>query len=188
MRFFIKAQITAALLVVFYCSLSFAGEEFAPTDTLIVFPLTGFSFEYELNLPGTPETIFDAVTGDISGWWDHSFSEEPLKFYIEPKPGGGFYEIINENGDGFRHAEVIACERGKLLRFQGPLGLSGRAVTMVHSYEFVPVGNDSTKMKLSVHAMGEFSEGLPKIIKGVWKHFLIERLKPYIEAGKNLNR
>ncbi|HEY6436282.1 MAG TPA: hypothetical protein VIY47_06805 [Ignavibacteriaceae bacterium] len=30
-----------------------------------------FTFEKEVILPGTPEVIFDAVTGDISGWWDH---------------------------------------------------------------------------------------------------------------------
>ena len=32
-----------------------------------------FSFDKEVTLPGTPDIIFDAVTGDISGWWDHSY-------------------------------------------------------------------------------------------------------------------
>ncbi len=32
-----------------------------------------FSFDKQVTLPGTPEVIFDAVTGDISGWWDHSY-------------------------------------------------------------------------------------------------------------------
>ena len=52
-----------------------------------------FSFEKNITVPGTPEEVFDAATGDISPWWDHSFSENPMRFYIEPKPGGGFYEI-----------------------------------------------------------------------------------------------
>ena len=55
-----------------------------------------FSFEKIVNLPGTPEDIFDAATGDISGWWDHSFSGNPKKFYLEAKPGGGFYEIFDD--------------------------------------------------------------------------------------------
>lgn len=67
-------------------------------------PLTvgGFSFVLALTLPGAPEAIYDAVTGDISGWWDHSFSEKPARFYIEPKPGGGFWEIFDESG-AWRH-------------------------------------------------------------------------------------
>ena len=52
-----------------------------------------FAIEHTLVLPGTPETLYDALTGDISGWWDHTFSERPAKFYIEAKPGGGFWEI-----------------------------------------------------------------------------------------------
>mgnify|MGYP003380710094 CR=1 FL=1 len=29
-----------------------------------------FAFDKEVTLPGTPEQIFDAATGDISAWWD----------------------------------------------------------------------------------------------------------------------
>jgi len=46
-----------------------------------------FSFDKEITLPGTPVEIFDAVTGDISGWWDHHMSENPKEFFIEPVPG-----------------------------------------------------------------------------------------------------
>jgi hypothetical protein len=50
----------------------------------------GFIVEHQLVLPGSPESVFDAVTADISAWWDHSFPESPRKLYIDPKPGGGF--------------------------------------------------------------------------------------------------
>lgn len=149
-------------------------------------PLGAFAVEHELVLPGTPDVIYDAVTGDISGWWDHNFSGKPAQFYIEPKPGGGFWEIFGDSGDGMKHAEVILAQRGKLLRFDGPLGLSGRALQMVHTYTFEPVGQDSTRLKVSVHASGEVEDGLPAIIDRVWYHFLFERLKPYVEAGKHL--
>ena len=145
-----------------------------------------FSFEQELTLPGSPEVIYDAITGDISGWWDHSFSEKPLRFYIEPRPGGGFYEIFDESGDGVLHATVIVANRGEMLRFDGPLGLSGRAIQLVCSYEFERAGADSTRLKLSVHAAGETEEGLKDVVSGVWHHFLVERFKPYVESGKHL--
>ncbi|MCK7528497.1 MAG: hypothetical protein MZV64_68495 [Ignavibacteriales bacterium] len=72
-----------------------------------------FSFDKEVTLPGTPEVIFDAVTGDISGWWDHSFTDNPKEFYIEPVPGGGFWEIFDDEGNGVLHARVIYADRGK---------------------------------------------------------------------------
>ena len=145
-----------------------------------------FSFEQELRLPGPPEAIYDAISGDISGWWDHSFSNPPARLYLEAKPGGGFTEIFNERGDGALHATVIYAERGKLLRFDGPLGLSGKAIQLVCSYEFKPAGPDSTRLTLSVHGSGEVEEGVPKVVEGVWHHFLFERFKPYVESGRHL--
>jgi hypothetical protein len=142
-----------------------------------------FSFEQQITLPGTTTQIYDAITGDISGWWDHSFSEKPYKLYIDAVPGGGFYEIFNASGDGVKHATVIYSDRGKMLRFDGPLGLSGRAIQMVTTYEFSEAGTDSTTLKLSVHGSGEIEEGLPATIESVWHHFLFERFKPYVEGG-----
>lgn len=145
-----------------------------------------FTFAKEVILPGTPEQIFDAATGDISGWWDHSFSDNPKKFFIEAKPGGGFYEIFDDEGNGVLHATVIYSQRGKMIRFDGPLGLSGRAVQIVTTYEFSEAGKDSTLMKVSVHGSGEMEEGMPAIVEKVWEHFIFERFEPYIKAGKHL--
>ncbi len=147
-----------------------------------------FAFQQQVTLPGKPEIIYDAITGDISGWWDHSFSDKPAKFYIEPKPGGGFYEIFDASGDGVLHATVTFAQRGKLLRFEGPLGLTGTAFSGVYSYNFAPVGTDSTRLVLDVHGAGEVAEGIPAIVESVWRHFLVERFKPYVEAGKHLKK
>jgi hypothetical protein len=140
-----------------------------------------FSFEQQLAVPGTPENIYDAMTGDISGWWDHSFSDKPYKLYIDAKPGGGFYEIFDESGDGALHATVILAQRGKVLRFEGPLGLSGKAINLVCTYNFTALGADSTTLKLSVHGSGEIEPQVPAIVEQVWHHFLFERFKPFIE-------
>lgn len=149
--------------------------------------LGGFAVEHELVLPGSPETIYDAITGDVSGWWDHTFSESPRRLYMEAKPGGGFYEIFDEAGNGVQHATVTFAERGKRLRFEGPLGFSGHALRMVHTYEFEAAG-DSTRLKLSVHGAGELQDGWAEAVDGVWHHFLVERFKPYVEEGRHLRR
>lgn len=143
-----------------------------------------FEVTHQLTLPGSPDVIFDTVTGDISKWWDHSMSETPLKFYIEPQPGGGFFEIFDQEGNGVQHAEVIYADRGKLLRFDGPLGLSGSAIQVITSYQFYPVGTDSTRLEMTLHAIGEMQEDWPEVVDRVWYHFLFERLKPFVENGK----
>ena len=147
-----------------------------------------FSVTHELVLPGAPDVIYDAITGDLSGWWDHSFSDEPASFVLEPTPGGGFWEIFDDSGDGVRHATVIYAERGKWLRFDGPLGLSGKALQMVHTYKFTPVGEDSTRLEVTVRAAGEMTAGWAETVDGAWHHFLFERFKPYVEAGKHLQK
>lgn len=145
----------------------------------------GFTFDMELTLPGSPETVYDAITGDISGWWDHSFSGNPKQMYIEAKPGGGFYEIYDDEGNGVLHATVIVANRGKMLRFDGPLGLSGMAIKMVTTYTFEPVAEDSTKLKVEIHTAGEIKEGLDKIVESVWHHFMFEQFRPYMEKVKS---
>jgi hypothetical protein len=147
-------------------------------------PTGGFAIEHELVLPGSPEEIYDAITGDLTGWWDHTFSEKPARFFLEAKPGGGFWEYFDEEGtNGVRHAVVTYADRGKLLRFEGPLGLSGNAVQMVHTYRFTAVEEDSTRLEVKVQASGVYEEGREQLVDGAWRHFLFERFQPYVLRG-----
>lgn len=141
-----------------------------------------FQVQQELVLPASPEDVYDAATGDISGWWDHSMSEHPKKLYIEAKPGGGFYEIFDDAGNGVLHATVIYADRGKRLRFIGPLGFAGQAVTIVTTYDFLP-DPAGTKLRVTCNVSGQIADGEDKTVDAVWHHFIFERLKPYIESG-----
>lgn len=146
-----------------------------------------FTIEHDLTLPGSPTRIFDAIPGDLTPWWDHTFSKQPKAFYIEPWPGGGFYEIFDDAGNGVRHAVVTWAERGKRLRFEGPFGLAGNALTLVSTYDLEARG-DSTHLRFTASGAGRLDEGWPKIIDSVWHHFLFEGLKPYIESGRDRGR
>ena len=153
---------------------------------LVESPSKVFTFEITQDLPGTPEQVFDGITGDISPWWDHSFSDKPFRLFIEPRPGGRFMEIFNEQGEGVLHATVTAARRGKLLRMDGPLGLAGRALHMVTSYHFKATGNDSTQLKVEVHLAGEVDRKTAEIVQKVWRHFIFERFSPYVQAGRHI--
>ena len=144
-------------------------------------PTGAFSFTISGDMKGTPEEVFDAATGDITGWWDHTMSDSPLMMYIEPRPGRAFMEIFNEKGDGVRHAVVTGAERGKMLRYEGPLGLAGFALHMVTTWTFAAAGEGRTLVTVEVHGAGELQEGWPEVIEKTWQHFLLERFQPYLE-------
>jgi uncharacterized protein YndB with AHSA1/START domain len=147
----------------------------------------GYSIELDVVLPAAPEAVYDAATGDISGWWDHSFSGHPKKLYIEAKPGGGFYDIFHDSGDGVLHATVNYAERGKMLRFTGPMGFSGRALDSVVTWTFNPQGS-GTRMHVTCNLVGQMSADEAKIVDQVWQHFIAERLKGYIVSGDYLHK
>ncbi len=144
----------------------------------------GFSVELSVTVPGSPEEVYDAFTGDISPWWDHHHSEKPVKFVIEPRPGGHFLELFNEAGNGVVHADVTWAERGKKLVFVGPLGLHGKAVHQVHTFTFEAV-EDGTKLSASVRGQGEVDDELRGVLARVWKHFLIEQFASYVRSGEH---
>ena len=146
----------------------------------------GYSVELEVILPVSPNVAYDAATGDIGAWWDHSFSKNPKRLYIEAKPGGGFYEIFDDSGNGVQHAVVIYADRGKLLRFTGPLGFSGNALDAVITYEFKPEGS-GTRLHIIVNMMGQMSMEDAQAADQVWHHFA-DRLKAYIESGDYLKK
>ena len=146
---------------------------------------TGFAFDQVVMVPGKPEVIYDAFTGDVSGWWDHTFSESPKSLTIEPRVGGGFIERFDAQGNGVRHADVTWAQRGKRLRLVGPLGFAGNAVALVSTLDFEAVG-DSTRIKLSCHGSGDIEPGWDELCENVWRHFLVERFKPHIEARRHL--
>jgi uncharacterized protein YndB with AHSA1/START domain len=149
--------------------------------------LSGFTIEREIVLPGSPAEVYDAVTGDISPWWDHHFLATSKKLYIEPRPGGGFYEIFNDAGEGVLHATVIYAERGKRLRWTGPLVLSGKVADFAVTYDLAP-DPEGTRFHLTVNVAGQLPDGVEKIVDSVWHHFLVERLKPYLESPEYKKR
>jgi len=161
----------ATLLILGACGQKKAGEA-----------AQSFSFQMHFNYPASPGQVYDLLTGDISAWWDHSFSGNPDSLYIEAWPGGGFYERFNDAGDGVRHAVVTYALRGKMLRMEGPLGLSGQALTGVYTYHLESTREGETQLTLEVNVSGQVSEETADVVQSVWEHFLWERFRPYLES------
>jgi hypothetical protein len=154
--------------------LHLSGQEIAQISTP---PFGAFAFEQSVQVPLPPLEAYHRFL-DVDAWWDHTFSGNPARFYIEPRPGGGFYEIFDEEGNGVLHATVIFVSEGKMLRMRGPLGFSGYALDLVFTLEFSET-EGGTRVDLDLRGMGELEEGWAEAIHGVWYHFLVERYLPY---------
>lgn len=169
-------------LLVCTLSLLIAVPALAQVETV---PTGSFRFQFTVPMPGTPDEVFDAATGDISGWWDHSMSGDPVSLTIEPKPGGHFLEIMDEQGGGVIHATVTQVQRGRMLRMQGPLGLAGHAIDMVTTWTLAANEAGGTDFTVKVHAAGEVHEGWGEVVEKTWRHFIEGRLLPYLQEGKH---
>ncbi len=169
---FATAVLCAALLL----TAAAPRAELAPAET------GAFSVTRSVVVPGDPGAVYDNLTGDILPWWDHHMADAPKSLTIDARPGGEFREVFDDSGDGVRHAVVIYAERGKRLTMEGPLGLSGFAVTMVTTYELAAEG-DGTRVTVTANCAGQFEPGWDEAVDRTWRHFLDERFKPYMEAG-----
>ena len=169
----------ASLLVPCLAALALAAVPACALAEVKPLEVGGFEITHDLVVAGTPTQVFDMITGDLKPWWDHTFSDHPKALYIEPWPGGGFYEIFDNAGNGVRHAVVTWAERGRRLRFEGPLGLAGNGVVFVSTYDLAAQGADSTAIHFKASLAGKVEKGWAEGVDGVWSHFLFERLKPF---------
>lgn len=143
-----------------------------------------FEVVHKVTLNAAPDSVWNTATGDISGWWDHRFSNDPARFFIDARPGGGFYEYFGKDGkSGVLHARVIYADPAKRLTMTGPLGFNGHAVTIVTTWAFDATDNGKTDLTARISVSGVYQDGWQDALEAVWTHFLSGRLKGYIDAG-----
>jgi len=168
------ATLSTVLIPVLFLPALLAGQEAGPPAQR---PYGAFAFQDSAQVAPPPREAFDRFL-EVDAWWDHRFSESPSRFFIDARPGGGFYEIFDTSGDGVQHAAVIYVARGEVLRMRGPLGLSGFALDLVFTLSFRPSETGSL-VHLDVRGAGELEDEWPEVVQSVWHHFLAERYQPY---------
>lgn len=142
----------------------------------------GLTLRKEVTVPLSPEAAYDAFTGDVSPWWDHTMAEHPKSLVIEPRAGGAFRETFDDDGNGVIHADVIYADRGKVLRLRGPFGFSGKALDLVHTFTFTAAGSGSTRVSLELNGVGQVDDAGAAAMDRVWDHFL-GRYVEWVTAG-----
>lgn len=182
-----KQGFAVAIAAVLACVLLSVPASAAPDESVpVITPMPSRAYEVtlEVALAASPAAVWDAITGDISGWWDHRFSERPAAFLIDARPGGGFFEYFDADGkNGVRHAVILRAENERSLVFEGSLGFLGDAVRVVTNWTLTPISNDRTRLAARISVSGLDREGNAEALAGVWHHFLVERLAGYLAAG-----
>lgn len=163
-----------------------------PTETIepvvSAYDVQGFRSQFVVDIDAPRQEVWDAATGDISGWWDHRHTPDPAEYIIEAEFGGRFYERFEEGKeDGAIHAEIPYVKAPERLIMNGPLGLIGRSYDLVATWSLEETQDGaSTRFTVDLSMHGEIDENLAGIVHGVWVHFIDERLKVYVEAGCHL--
>jgi hypothetical protein len=151
---------------------------------LTAFSVQGFRTQIVVEIDAARQDVWDTATGDISPWWDHSFALEPAELFIEPVPGGLFYERLEESSDdGAVHATVIYVDAPESLRLHGPLGLTGRSYDLVSSWTLSEAEDGGTTFTVDLAMHGEIDEPMADVVRNVWVHFIENRLKTFMESG-----
>ena len=160
----------------------------AAETAIQAFEPQGFTTRFTVEIEAPVTEVFEAATGDVTGWWDHSFWPDPAEMVIEPRFDGRFYERFEAGSDnGTLHARVIFVRAPCQLRLHGPLGLSGRAFDMVTSWSLEDAGaGDRTAFTVELHMAGEIDAEMAAIVRSVWVHFIDARLRPWVEADCHL--
>ncbi|WP_019960867.1 SRPBCC family protein [Woodsholea maritima] len=174
-----------AVTMMLALGLAMSGPDYALESV----PVEGYRSAFTVEIAAPIEEVFEAATGDVTAWWDHSFATDPAQIVIEAHPGGHFYEVFEAGKtDGAIHADVIYVQRPTLLRLHGPLGLSGRSYDLVSTWQLAPGQSDGvTQFTVNLSMHGEINEDTAGVVTQVWHHFIAERLKVYVEAGCHLD-
>jgi uncharacterized protein YndB with AHSA1/START domain len=148
--------------------------------TLVQENVNGVSLEWEIWVAASPERVWEALTAGVHHWWEHSYSDKPLRIVLEPTFGGRFYEQFDEQGNGALYSTVTYCEPPHMLRYSGNQGMRG-AVVNTSTY-WLEEQEGGTRLRKRMDVLGdippETREGYRK--GGARLHVC---LKQYIEQG-----
>ena len=93
-RFPLWAAVLAGLAGLLSSPVPLFSQESSPSQ---VRPFGAFAFEDSVHVALPPRETFDRFL-EVDAWWDHRFSENPSRFYIDARPGGAPERNAARNG------------------------------------------------------------------------------------------
>ena len=148
---------------------------------------TGFQFMHEVPIDAPPSAVWKALL-DVGAWFRFDDSPEFPKMKLDPRIGG---LLTSSNPDGsvqWYSGMVGHIEREKLLRINGPMGMTHLPVMNTMIWELVPQkGGKATKLRFCQRTFGYITADIKKNFQGGWKQ-LWPQLKELAEGAKSRKR
>jgi DNA-binding transcriptional ArsR family regulator/uncharacterized protein YndB with AHSA1/START domain len=137
----------------------------------------------DVEIAGTPATVFAALTKDIGGWWGHPFvTARAMSLVLDPRLGGQFIERW-DNGGGQVIASVTGWAQDEHLQLTGSFHM-GVGIGMA---AFDLAGSAAgTLLRFSFRAIGAVDAEVAEAMSRAWAELIGTRLKGLVETGTRL--
>jgi DNA-binding transcriptional ArsR family regulator len=136
----------------------------------------------DIEIAGTPTSVFAALTKDVGGWWGHPFvTARATSLALDPRLGGLFTEQWDSGGQVI--ASVTGWARDEHLQLTGPFHL-GVAVG-VATFDLAASGT-GTLLRFSFRAIGVVDAAVGEAMSRGWAELVQTRLKGLVETGTRL--
>ena len=136
----------------------------------------------DIEIAGTPPTVFAALTKDIGGWWGHPFvTARATSLAMDPRLGGLFVEQWDNGGQVI--ASVTSWAQDEYLQLTGSFHMGvGVGVATFDLTE----SNAGTLVRFSFRALGVVDAEVAGAMSRAWAELVGSRLKGLVETGARL--
>ncbi len=136
----------------------------------------------DIEIAGSPATVFTALTKDVGGWWGHPFvTARATSLALDPQLGGLFTERWENGGQVI--ASVTGWAQDEHLQLTGAfhmgVGIGVAAFDLAES-------GAGTLLRFSFRAIGVMDAAMAEDMSRGWTELVGTRLKARVETGTRL--
>lgn len=149
-----------------------------------VMEIRQISIKQSIEIDAPKDAVWEAITGDIGGWWGapYMLDDESTEITVDARLGG----LVAEGHGETRMAwgTITGICPGNLLEFAGAMGMGLGTYGQV-SFGLAEADGGGTRVVLRHEAMGTFDAGNQEGYTHGWAD-LAQRLKTLVETGEKL--
>jgi len=141
--------------------------------------------QMEVEIAADSQAVWSALTECIHEWWPKTFctGNGPLRFVVEPFPGGRVFEDWGNN-EGLMWYRVISAKAGEHLRLSGDIFPDYGGPARLNTTFRLEETDGKTIVRFSEQVYGRLGGNLVNSLDDGWNELIGKHLKGYVEEGK----
>ena len=146
----------------------------------------GFQFVQNISIAAPPAKAWAALL-DMQGWFQFA-DGHTAKITFDPRLGGLFATESRDGSVTMLHGVVAHLEPNRVLRINGPMGVTHLPINNVMIWELYPqAGGKRTLLRFCQRTFGFLTDDIEKNFRGGWSK-LLPQLKALAEQGSQRKR